>query len=192
MSASGRIRIAVMVGSLRRDSYNRRLAQAVAAQLPTDSFSTQFLDIGTLPLYDQDQDERQPAPVQQLKAHIESADALLFVTPEYNRSMPGVLKNAIDHASRPSGRNSLAHKPAGILGASPGALGSALAQQHLRNVLAHLDMLVMAQPEGFFHVRRDGDMASDSDLLPGDGARLLRAWTEAYVRWVQRMVARYT
>ena len=189
MSASGRIRIAVAVGSLRRESYNRRLAEAAIAHAPQE-FAWQHLDIGALPLYNQDQDGQQPAPVQQLKAQIESADALLFVTPEYNRSIPGVLKNAIDHASRPYGRNSLAHKPAGIIGASPGALGTALAQQHLRNVLAHLDMMVLGQPEGFFRVQPDDTLESDSDLLPGDGARLLRTWMETYLRWVQRLAGR--
>src|ERR1700712_4992942 len=125
--------VAVVVGSLRRDSFNRKLASAVARLAPAD-FSFKQLEIADLPLYNQDDDATQAESVKRLKAEIGAAQSLLFVTPEYNRSIPGVLKNAIDHASRPYGQNAWAGKPAGILGVSVGAIGTSLAQQHLRNI----------------------------------------------------------
>src|SRR5659263_471227 len=127
--------IAVVVGSLRRDSFNRRLATGIVKLAPPE-FTFKQLDLGDLPLYNQDDDENQAESVKRLKNGIESAQGVLFVTPEYNRSIPGVLKNAIDHASRPPGQNSWAGKPAGVLGASIGVMGTAMAQQHLRGVLA--------------------------------------------------------
>src|SRR5512146_320339 len=141
-------RIAVVVGSLRRDSINRKLAKALVKLASSD-----FLNIDDLPLYNQDDDANQAASVKRLKEEITAAKGLLFVTPEYNRSIPGVLKNAIDNASRPYGQNAWAGKPAGVLGASIGQIGSALAQQHLRNVLAYLDVPTLGQPEVFLHVK---------------------------------------
>lgn len=138
--------IAVLVGSLRAQSYNRQLAQALA-QLAGDKATFEFLEIGDLPLYNQDRDSDYPAEGTRLKQQLRAADAVLFVTPEYNRSIPGVLKNAIDTASRPYGDSAFAGKPAAIAGISVGAIGTALAQQHLRGVLAYLDMHVLGQPE---------------------------------------------
>jgi chromate reductase len=132
-------RIAVVVGSLRRDSFNRRLAKAVIKLAPPE-FSFEELQIGDLPLYNQDDDGSPAEPVKRLKREVAAAQGLLFVTPEYNLSMPGVLKNAIDHASRPYGQNAWAGKPAGVLSASIGAPGASMAQQHLRNVLVYLDV----------------------------------------------------
>ena len=142
--------IAVVVGSLRRDSFNRKLANALARLAPAD-FSFSQVEIGDLPLYNQDDDARQADSVQRLKAELAAAQGLLFVTAEYNRSIPGVLKNAIDHASRPYGQSAWAGKPAGVIGASVGAIGTAMAQQHLRNVLAYLDVPTLGQPEAFIH-----------------------------------------
>ncbi|HBL52545.1 MAG TPA: NADPH-dependent FMN reductase, partial [Syntrophaceae bacterium] len=139
-------KIAVIVGSLRRDSWNLKLANAVVKLAPPELTFKQ-LQIDNLPLYNQDDDARQAAPVQRLKSEIRDAHGILFVTPEYNRSIPGVLKNALDNASRPYGQNAWAGKPAGILGVSIGVIGTALAQQHLRNVLAFLDMPTLAQTE---------------------------------------------
>src|SRR5215470_7315585 len=121
-------RIAVIVGSLRRDSFNRKLANALAKLAPPDFELTQ-LKIDDLPLYNQDDDNNQSAPVKRLKGEILASQGLIFVTPEYNRSMPGVLKNALDQASRPYGQSAWQGKPAGVLGASVGAVGTALAQQ---------------------------------------------------------------
>ncbi|KAB2892446.1 MAG: NAD(P)H-dependent oxidoreductase, partial [Burkholderiaceae bacterium] len=144
--------IAVVVGSLRKDSFNRQLATALARLAPPE-FSFTQVRIDDLPLYNQDDDAQQSAPVLRLKGEIAAAQGLLFVTPEYNRSIPGVLKNAIDQASRPYGKNAWAGKPAGVIGASIGAIGTALAQQHLRNVLAYLDVPTLGQPEAFIHAK---------------------------------------
>ena len=119
--------IAVVVGSLRKDSLNHQLAQALIRLAPSN-FSFKLLQIGDLPLYNQDDDAHQTAPVIRLKQDIAASQGLLFVTPEYNRSIPGVLKNAIDHASSPYGHNAWAGKPTGLLGVSSGSIGTALAQ----------------------------------------------------------------
>ena len=119
--------IAVVVGSLRRDSFNRQLASAIVKLAPAE-FEFIQVKIGDLPLYNQDDDATPHETVKRLKAEIAAAQGLLFVTPEYNRSMSGVLKNAIDHASRPYGQNAWAGKPAGVLGASVGAIGTSMAQ----------------------------------------------------------------
>ena len=138
--------IAVVVGSLRKDSFNRKLASALVKLAPAE-FSFKQLEIGDLPLYNQDNDANQPAPVLRLKAEIGASAGVIFVTPEYNRSIPGVLKNALDNASRPYGSSAWAGKPSGVLGASPGAVGTAVAQQHLRTILAYLDVPTLGQPE---------------------------------------------
>src|SRR5690606_34845136 len=145
-------RIAVVVGSLRKNSYNKQLADTVAAMTPA-TLHFQRVRIDDLPLYNQDEDESQAEAVQRMKREIRAADGVLFVTPEYNRSSPCELKNAIDHGSRPLCDSAWEGKPAGILGVSPGAMGSALSQQHLRNVLASLDMPTLAQPEGYVQAR---------------------------------------
>ena len=175
--------IAVIVGSLRRDSLNQRLATAIARLAPAD-FDLKPVQIGDLPLYNQDDDANPAAPVQRLKAALAVAQGLLFVTPEYNRSIPGVLKNAIDHASRPYGQNAWAGKPAGVLGVSVGPIGTALAQQHLRNVLAYLDVPALGQPEAFVQ-------AKDSlfDAAGGIGAASLpfmQSWMGRYVAWIKQ------
>jgi len=175
--------IAVLVGSLRKDSFNRQLANAIAKLAPAE-FSFKQLEIGSLPLYNQDDDGQQAASVKRLKADIAAAKGLLFVTPEYNRSMPGVLKNAIDHASRPYGQSVWAGKPAGVLGASVGAIGTALAQQHLRNVLAYLDVPTLGQPEAFVQAKEG---LFDSDGTIGQGSKaFLQGWMDRYVAWVKQ------
>jgi chromate reductase len=121
-------RVRVVVGSLRRDSFNQKLADPIVKPGPSQ-FSFRQLQIGDLPLYNQDDDAAPAEPVRRLKAKITELDGILFVTPEYNRSMPGVIKNALDHASRPYGQRAWAGKPAGMMGASPGSIGTALAQQ---------------------------------------------------------------
>jgi chromate reductase len=140
--------IAVVVGSLRRDSFNRQLG-AVLARMAPSHLELRPVRIDDLPLYNQDDDLAQAEPVRRLKTEIAAAQGVLFVTPEYNRSIPGVLKNAIDHASRPYGQSVWADKPAAVVGISVGAIGTAVAQQHLRNVLAYLDMPTLGQPEVF-------------------------------------------
>jgi chromate reductase len=176
------IQIAVIAGSLRRDSLNRTLATALARLAPSN-FTFEHLQIGDLPLYNQDDDANQAESVKRLKAGITAAQGLLFVTPEYNRSMPGVLKNALDHASRPYGQSALAGKPAGVLGVSVGSGGTAMAQQHLRNVLAYLDCPTLGQPEAFIHAT-DGLFDADGGIGPTSRA-FLQGWMDKYVAWIK-------
>jgi chromate reductase, NAD(P)H dehydrogenase (quinone) len=178
-------RIAIVIGSLRRDSFNRKLAGAVMRLAPPELTFKQS-QIGDLPLYNQDDDGNQAEPVKRLKSEITNAHGLLFVTPEYNRSMPGVLKNAIDHASRPYGENAWAGKPAGVMGASIGAPGTAMAQQHLRNTLAYLDVPTLGQPEAFIHVK-EGLFDENGDIGNEDTRKFLQNWMDHYVAWVKKL-----
>ena len=176
-------RIAVIVGSLRRESFNRQLANALCAMGPAD-FEFQQLQIGDLPLYNQDDDANQHPNVLRLKDEVSRSQGLLFVTPEYNRSMPGVLKNAIDHASRPYGKSAWANKPAGVIGISVGAIGTALAQQHLRNVLAYLDVPTLGQPEAFLQAK-EGFFDADGKI--GEASRgFVQKWLDAFVAHVAK------
>lgn len=178
------VQIAVLIGSLRRDSYNRRLAGAVRKLAPAE-FAFKELRISDLPLYNQDDDGSPGEPVKRLKSEISASQGVMFVTPEYNRSLPGVLKNAIDHASRPYGRSAWAGKPAGIIGASIGAIGSAVSQQHLRGVLAYLDMPALGQPEVFLQVD-DSFFSADGGIANQQTREFLQKWMDAYVAWVKR------
>jgi chromate reductase len=175
--------IAVLVGSLRRESFNRRFASAFAKLAPSE-FSFRQLEIGDLPLYNQDDDANPAQQVRRLKSEISAAAAVLFVTPEYNRSVPGVLKNAIDHASRPYGESAWAGKPAGVIGVSIGAIGTAIAQQHLRNSLAYLDMPTLGQPEAFIQMK-DGLFDDAGNIGPGS-RQFLQDWMDRYVAWVKQ------
>lgn len=177
--------ISIIVGSLRRDSLNRKLARAVSKLAPAE-FSFKFLEVGNLPLYNQDDDANQAESVKQLKNEIKASHGLLFVTPEYNRSMPGVLKNAIDHASRPYGQSAWVGKPAGVLGASFGAIGTAAAQQHLRNVLAYLDIPTLGQPEAFIQVK-EGMFDEADNISNPDTKKFLQSWMDRYVAWVKKI-----
>ncbi len=179
-------KIAVFVGSLRRDSFNRKLANAVT-QLAPPEFSFTQVQIGDLPLYNQDDDANQAASVRQMKNEIKSAHGVLFVTPEYNRSVPGVLKNAIDHASRPYGQSAWTGKPAGVFGVSPGTTGTAMAQQHLRNILATLDMPTLGQPEAFIQMK-EGLFEEDGSIGTGS-KKFLQIWVDRYVAWVKKHTA---
>ncbi len=175
--------IAVLVGSLRKDSFNRKLANALVKLAPAE-FSFKQVQIGNLPLYNQD-DEANPAEsVKRLKAEIAASQGLLFVTPEYNRSIPGVLKNAIDHASRPYGQSAWAGKPAGVMGTSKGASGTAMAQQHLRNILAYLDVPTLGQPEAFIHMSEG--LFDEAGNIGSDRREFLQSWMDHYVAWVKK------
>lgn len=174
--------IAVIVGSLRKDSINRQLANALARMAPQD-FELRLLRIEDLPPYDQDDDANQAPQVKRLKSEILAASGVIFVTPEYNRSIPGVLKNAIDHASRPYGQSAFQGKPAGIIGASVGAIGTALAQAHLRNILGYLDMPTLGQPEAFLHVK-EGFFDADGQVS-AKSRGFVQEWMDAYAAWVK-------
>ena len=178
--------IAVVVGSLRKDSFNRKLANAIVKLAPPE-FSFKQVQISDLPLYNQDDDANQAESVKRLKGEIKGAQGILFVTPEYNRSMPGVLKNAIDNASRPYGQSVWAGKPAGVIGASIGVIGTAMAQQHLRNVLAFLDVPTLSQPEAFIHAK-DG-LFDEAGNISADSKQFLQSWMDRYVAWVKKHVA---
>lgn len=176
-------KIAVIVGSLRKDSINKKLAAGLIKLAPAE-FSFAYSEIGDLPLYNQDDDNNQAASVKRLKQEVSQAQGLLFVTPEYNRSIPGVLKNALDHASRPYGQSVWAGKPAGVIGASIGSIGTALAQQHLRNSLAYLNVPTMGQPEAFIHIK-DGFFDANGNIGP-DSHQFLQTWMYEYVAWVKK------
>ncbi len=174
--------IGVIIGSLRKDSFNKKLATGLIALAP-DDFNFKIINIADLPLYNQDDDANPSNAAKRLKQEILECNGLLFVTPEYNRSMPGVLKNAIDHASRPYGQSAWQGKPAGVIGASIGTIGTALAQQHLRNVLAYLDVPTMGQPEAFIHIK-DGFFNADGSI--GEGSKqFLQNWMNSFVNWIK-------
>lgn len=174
--------IAVVVGSLRKESFNRTLATAIAKLAPAE-FTFNQIEIGDLPLYNQDDDANPAESVKRLKTEIASSHGVMFLTPEYNRSIPGVLKNALDHASRPYGQSVWAGKPAGILGASIGAVGTGIAQQHLRTILAYLDMPTLGQPEAFIHVK-DG-LFDNAGNIGTESLKFLQGWMNRYVAWIK-------
>src|SRR3954463_8787525 len=143
-------RIAIVVGSLRRDSINRKVARSLCA-LAGERLDCDIVDIGDLPLYNQDYDgaPEQPAPYRRFREEIAAADGVLFITPEYNRGVPGVLKNAIDVGSRPYGKSAWSRKTAGVVSVSPGVIGAFGANHHLRQSLVFLDMPTLQQPEAY-------------------------------------------
>ena len=175
-------KIAVVVGSNSSQSLNRKVAEALVKLFPSGN-QFNFVPIGDLPLYSQDQDANPPKSVVEFREAISSSDAVIFVTPEYNRSIPGVLKNAIDHGSRPYGKSVWAGKPAGVLGASPGAIGSGIAQQHLRPILAYLDMPTLNQPEVYLQVK-EGTFNEDGSFNEGT-AKFLQNWVDAFLAFIK-------
>lgn len=179
------IHVAVIVGSLRKNSYNRQLANALEKLAPSE-IKFKYIAIDRLPLYNQDNDDHPDTEVNKFKSDIKNSQALLFLTPEYNRSIPGVLKNAIDHASRPYGQSVWKGKPAGIIGISVGSIGTALAQQHLRNILAYLDVPTLSQPEAFIQFK---DSLFDSNGEIGFESKVfLQTWIDAYSTWIRQFV----
>lgn len=176
-------KISVIVGSLRKGSFNLKLANALSKMAPSE-FSFHHVEIGDLPLYNQDDDANQAPPVKRMKGEIAESQGVLFFTPEYNRSIPGVLKNAIDHGSRPYGQSIWGGKPAAILGVSVSAIGTSLAQQHLRNIIACLDMPTLGQPEIFLQTKDD---LFDKDGNIGPASKdFLQGWMDKYVAWVKK------
>jgi chromate reductase len=177
-----RTSIAVIVGSLRKDSFNRRLAHALARLAPAQAEFV-HLRIDDLPLYNQDDDDRPAPAVKRLKSEVRAAHGLLFVTPEYNRSVPGVLKNAIDHASRPYGQNAFKDKPAGVIGISVGQIGTAVAQHDLRGILAYLEVPTFAQPEAYL-TAREGFFDAEGGIGK-DHREFLQKWMDRYIEFVR-------
>ena len=176
--------VAVLVGSLRKESFNRKMARALCAMAP-ETLACEIVEIGNLPLYDQDDDGSPPPASAAFKARIERADAVLFVTPEYNRSVPGVLKNAIDIASRPYGKSAWNGKPCAVVSVSPGAIGGFGANQHLRQSLVFLNMPVLQQPEAY--VGGAGELFDTDGRVVKDATRaFLQKFVDAFAAWVER------
>ena len=175
--------IAIVVGSLRAESFNRQVAKALTLLPAAQGHQFTFPEIGDLPLYDQDDDADPPQAAVRLKREVRAADGVIFVTPEYNRSIPGVLKNALDHASRPYGDSAWAGKPASVLGVSVGGTGTAMAQQHLRNVLAYLDMPTLGQPEVF--LQWNEGLLTDAGEVGERSRAFLDGWLSAFLALVK-------
>lgn len=180
-------RIAVLVGSLRAESINRKLAQALE-RLAADSMAFEYASVGDLPLYNDDlwQGETAPEPVMRLKALIEGADAVLFVTPEYNRTVPGLLVNACDWASRPYGKSSFVGKPAAVTGASSGAIGTAMAQSHLWSNMLGLGLVPMSRPEAFIQWKPD-HYAEDGSVTNETTRAFLQSFVDALAAHINRL-----
>jgi chromate reductase len=162
-----KFKLGLIVGSNRRESINRKLAQALV-RLGTDAFDATIIRIDDLPLFNQDLESTLPQPVVRFKSHIADADALLFVTPEHSRSIPAVLKSAIDWGARPWGQNSWTGKPAAVTGTSAGAVGTAVAQQHLRAVLGDIGMLVMG---GEAYITFKPELVDGNDTITDESTR---------------------
>lgn len=177
-------KVAVLVGSVRPNSINMKFARALE-KLAAGRLQFDFVEIGDLPFYDDSLWANPPAEVLRLKGQIEAADAVLFVTPEYNRSIPGVLKNAIDWPSRPYGQSVWSGKPAAIVGTTPGAIGTAVAQSHLRSIVGVLDMVLMGQPEIYFTMKPDL-IDDDANVIDARTRLFLEGWVEKFTVWIGR------
>jgi len=183
-------KIAVIVGSLRKESYNRKMAKVLAALAP-ESLKLEIVEIGGLPLYDQDLDDegRPPAAWTAFRERLKPFDGVLFITPEYNRSVPGVLKNAIDVGSRPYGKSVWAGKPGAVVTVSPGAIGGFGANHHLRQSLVFLDVPAMQQPEAYIGgaaqlFDSDGKIANDATQ------GFLKNFMNTFAEWVEKNSAK--
>jgi len=172
-------RIAGIVGSLSSGSINRQLLHGLQPLARDAGMSITEVSLAGVPLYSPDAEGAPPPAVSDLKATIEAADGVIIVTPEYNRSIPGVLKNALDWASRPYGHNSLAGKPTAIIGTSMGAMATALAQRHLRDVLGFLDVRLLNQPEAYIRFH-DGLIGPDGEIADAGVAAYLTTWLQAF------------
>lgn len=180
--------VAVLVGSLRKESFNRKMANALCKMAPA-SLDLEIVEIGNLPLYNQDDDASPPAASSAFKARIEQADAVLFVTPEYNRSVPGVLKNALDIASRPYGKSAWNGKPCAVVTVSPGAIGGFGANHHLRQSLVFLNMPTLQQPEAY--IGGAADLFDAQGNLVKDSTReFMQKFLTAFAQWIDRNATR--
>ena len=177
--------VGVFIGSLSSDSINRTLAN-VLFKLAPENLKLEEIPIKDLPLYNRDYDSDYPPVARRFKEHIARVDALLFVTPEYNRSIPGALKNAIDWGSRPYGENVFALKPSGVIGTSPGAIGTAVGQQHLRSILSFVNSPEMAQPEAYIQTR-PGLFTDDGKVTDSSTEAFLREWFQAFAIFVSKV-----
>ncbi|MBL0142478.1 MAG: NAD(P)H-dependent oxidoreductase [Betaproteobacteria bacterium] len=179
--------VAVIIGSLRKASYNRKIAQALAELAPA-RLKLEIVEIAQLPLYSQDYDEATPTEYAPFRERIARADAVLFVTPEHNRSMPAALKNALDVASRPPGQNKWAGKPAGVVTASIAAIGGFGANHHLRQSLTFLDMPTLQQPEAYIGKVQDLLDPANGKLNNDSTREFLRKFMDRFAAWIERVV----
>jgi chromate reductase, NAD(P)H dehydrogenase (quinone) len=177
--------VGYFVGSLARNSINRKLAIAITRLAP-QGLTMREIPIRDLPLYSYDYDSDYPPPARALKDAIDAVDAVLFVTPEYNRSIPGSLKNAIDWASRPWGKNSFARKPSGIIGASPGMIGTAVAQQHLRSIMAFCNSPLMNAIEAYIQFT-PGLITDDGEVTVESTEEFLRNYITEFQGFIERV-----
>jgi chromate reductase len=174
-----------MVGSLAKESINRKLARALTRLAPKE-LQLREIPIGDLPLYSYDYDADYPRAGRALKDAIAGVDAILFVTPEYNRSIPGALKNAIDWASRPWGKNSFARKPSGVIGTSPGKIGTAVGQQHLRTILAFCNSPLMNAIEAYIEFT-PGLITDDGEVTNASTREFLAGYMKEFHAFVTRV-----
>jgi chromate reductase len=180
--------VAVFVGSLRKDSLNRKLAKALIALAP-ESLKLEIVEIGNLPFYNQDFEENPPEEVREFRQRVKSADAVLFVTPEYNRSVPAVLKNAIDVGSRPYRENAWNGKPGAIISVTTGALGGFGANHHLRQSLVFVNVPTMGQPEAY--IGNAASLFDDIGQLVNDSTKdFLQKFLQAFKQWIDHNAAR--
>jgi len=178
-------RVGYLVGSLAKASLNRRLALALARLAP-EELQMQEISFSDLPLYSYDFDADYPPAARAFKEAIAAVDAVLFVTPEYNRSIPGALKNAIDWASRPYGKNAFARKPSGVIGTSPGKIGTAVAQQHLRSILAFCNSPLMNSVEAYIQFT-PGLITEGGEVTSDETAEFLRAYMADFGGFIARV-----
>lgn len=177
-----KVDVAVIVGSLRKGSINRMVANALIEQAP-DGLKLSIVEIRDLPMYNQDLDENPPAAWKVFREQIKAADSVLFVTPEYNRSVPAALKNAIDIGSRPYGSSVWTGKPGAIISASPGAIGGFGANHHLRQCLVFLDVPAMQQPEAYLSAAHKL-FNEEGKLINEDTQKFFKKFLESYAKWV--------
>ena len=180
-------KIAVVVGSLRKDSINRKLAEALA-KLAGERLTFDLLNLHDVPIFNQDHEADPPASVVRLREAVAAADGVLLVTPEYNRSVPPVLKNAVDWVSRPYGKNGWAGKPGAIIGTSGGAVGTAAAQSHLRSIMTILEVPLMSQPE-IYLVMKEGLVDELGEGTNEGTAAFLKGWVDKFAGWVEKQPA---
>jgi chromate reductase len=176
--------VVVLVGSLRQASLNRKMANALR-ELAQGSLALEIVEIGDLPLYNEDLEANVPAAWARFRERARKAEAVLFVTPEYNRSVPGLLKNAIDVGSRPYGKSVYSKKPAAIMSVTPGALGAFGANHHLRQSLVFLDMPALQQPEAY--IANAGKLFDENGVLTSDDTRaFLVKYIQAFAVWIEK------
>ena len=181
-------KLGIIVGSNRRDSINLKLAKALA-KLGEGAFATTFIRIDDLPMYNQDNESPVPETVARFKAEIEASDAVLFVTPEHNRSIPAVLKNAIDWGTRPWGKSSWPGKPAALIGTSPGGVGTAAVQQHLRAVLGGLPDMPLMSGEAYIQ-DKPGLIDADNGVTDESTRGFLQAYMDKFAAFAGKLAAR--